>query len=336
MSFKDFGNKIGFQLRKHKSGILAGTAIASSAAAFVLAFIKADDVKKKIEDHKARMKELHDDIDEMGEDLLPAERRRLVAAEYGKTAWEITKTIGPAAALEVVAIGSIADLYKTDRSEKAILSSALSASYASMEVIRKRIAEKYGEKAEKEIFLGEEEHEVEKVIVDEKGKEKTVKEKIKTYSPVDPYAITWGWIWGTDEKGKEIAIPTSKYVPMYESNVLKFEFLKGCLRQANDELFINKRLSLARVYDILGYEGYLKSKETIKMASMVGWVLNDEDQAGDPYVKFGFDPQKNDQQTQDFVDEKLDHMILTFNCIGDIYSEIPKQKTYMDMFNHVR
>ena len=339
MNLKDIGSKIGFQIKKHTPEILTGTAIASGVAAFVIGIIKAEDVKKKIEDHKTRMQELHKDIDEMGEDLHPAERRRLVAAEYGKTAWEVTKSIGPAAALEALSIGTIIGLYredKKDKLDKAILSSALSASYATIETLRKRIAEKYGDEAEKDIYLGREEQEIEEVIVDEKGKEKVKKKKVTTYSPADPYAITWGYIWGVDENGKEYPIPTSVDVPRFESNKLKYDFLIGRLREANDRLIAKRRVSLAEVYDLIGYDGYLKSKETIKMATRVGWVLadNPEDQVGDPYIRFGID--KDDKQTRDFTSERIDALILTFNCTGDIFSEIPKQKQYTDMFNYLR
>lgn len=309
MSLKDFGSKIGFQLRKHTPEILTGTAIVTSVGALIVGIIKADDVKKKIEDHKARMKELHDDIDEMGEDLLPAERRRLVAAEYGKTAFEVGKELALPVALEAVSVGAIVAKYVDDKKRYTAVSTLLSATIAANNIYRKRVAEKIGEKEEKDLYYGIKEEEVEEIEIDEKGKEKKKKKKNKTYSLADPYAIVW-------EEG------TSKYFNLYETNKLKYSFLEGVQRELNDRLIAKGYLSLAEAFDALGYTPYLEDPEMIRMAREVGWIYNKHDQVGDPYVKIGVG--KDEQNSFDFRDGKDDFILLSFNCVGSIYGEIPK------------
>lgn len=315
MSFKDFTSKVGFQLKKHTPEILTGTAIASGVAAFVVGIIKADDVKKKIQDHKDRMAELHADIEEIAETedaLLPAERRRLVAAEYGKTAFEVGKVLALPIGLELLSIGAITANYIDNKKRYTAVSTLLSATTMAYEAYRKKVADKLGEEEEQKIYYGIEEHEVEEVEVDEKGKEKVVKKKVKDYNLNDPYSIVW-------EEG------TSKYFNTYETNTLRYTFLEGVQREANDKLIAKGYLTLAEVFDLLGYTPYLAHEETIRMAREVGWIYNKHDQVGDSYVKIGIG--KDDQNSLDFKEGKDDFILLSFNCMGSIYAEIPKQFT---------
>ena len=312
MSFKDFTSKIGFQLKKHTPEILTGTAILSGGAAFVLGILKADDVKTKIKEHKERLEEIHSDIEmmeETGEPLLPAERRRLVASEFGKTAFEVAKVLAIPIGLELVSIGAMTANYIDNKKRYTAVSTLLSATTAAYELYRKRVADKIGEDEEKKLYFGIEEKEIEEVEIDEKGKEKVVKKKIKDYNLSDPYSIVW-------EAG------TSKYFNTYETNVLRYTFLEGVQREANDKLISKGFLTLAEVFDLLGYTPYLEREDLIKMAREVGWVRNEEDQVGDQYVKIGIG--KDDQNSLDFKNGKDDFILLSFNCVGSIYSEIPK------------
>ena len=309
MSLKDFGSKIAFGFKKHTPEILTGTAIVTGVMALVTGIFAADDVKKKIEEHKERMAELHDDIDEMGEDLLPVERRRIVAAEYGKTVWEVTKELAVPIALEAVSVGAIVAKYIDDKKRYTAVSTLLSATIAANNIYRKRVANKIGEEEEKKLYYGIDEEEIEEVVVDEKGKEKIKKKKKKTYSLADPYAIVW------EES-------TSRYFNTFESNTLKYTFLEGVQREANDKLIAKGYLTLAEVFDLLGYTPYLESEEMIRMAREVGWIYNKHDQVGDDYVKIGIG--KDDQNSLDFRNGKDDFILLSFNCVGSIYGEIPK------------
>ena len=321
MNFKDFTSKAAFQFKKHAPKIYTGTAIASGVAAFVIGIVKADDVKKKIQDHKDRMAELHADIEEMDQTedaLLPAERRRLIVAEYGKTAFEVGKVLALPIGLELLSIGSIAANYVDNKKRYTAVSTLLSASILAYQTLRDNIAEKYGEDEAQRLCNGIVEHEFEEVEVDEKGKEKVVKKKVKDYNINDPYAIVWGIIY--DKDGKEV--PTSRYYDTYETNNLRYTFLEGIQRSANDKLIAKGYLTLAEVFDMLGYTPYLKSKELIRMASEVGWIYNKYDQVGDPYVKIGIG--KDDQNSLDFKEGKENFIILSFNCMGSIFAEIPK------------
>lgn len=317
MSFKDFTSKIGFQFRKHTPEILTGTAILSGGAAFVLGIMKADDVKKKIQDHKERLEAIHSDIammEETGEPLLPAERRRLVAAEYGKTAFEVGKVLALPLGLELLSIGAMTANYIDNKKRYTAVSTLLSATTMAYEAYRKKVADKIGEKEEQNLYYGIEEHEIEEVEVDEKGKEKVVKKKVKDYNLNDPYSIVW------EES-------TSKYFDTYETNTLRYTFLEGIQREANDKLIAKGYLTLAEVFDMLGYTPYLADEKLIRMAREVGWVYNKNDQVGDAYVKIGIG--KDDQNSLDFKNGKDDFILLSFNCMGSIYSEIPKQFTQL-------
>ena len=311
MSFKDFTSKIWYKTKKHSPEILTGFSILSSAGATVLMYFKAQKVKDKIEEHKQRMEEIHHDIEMMGDELTEKERRQLIASEHFKTALEVGKEVAPVVGLQLVSMFTSGFSAHISKERYNAVSGALAAAISSLGLYRRRVAEKLGDEEENKLYLGVSEEEIEKIYTDEKGKEHKKKEKKITYNPIDPYSIMF------EET-------TSRYFNLYENNALRFEFIKGVLRQANSILGATGKLYLAEVYDLLGYEEYLKDEERLEMARQVGWVINKHDQIGDDYVSFGIE-NEDDQNVVDFVEGKDAFVLLTFNCCGSIYSEIPKQ-----------
>lgn len=323
MNIKDVMISVGNWGQKHAPQIATGFSIASGLAAVGFAFWKADKVKQRIQDHKDRMEELHKNVKMMGDELTPTERRQLVTAEFVKTGLEITKVVWPIVVFEAVSIGTkvYSQVVSDRRYSRATL--ALASALSTIGAYRKRVAEKIGVEEERKLYSGEEVEEIEIVELDEKGKEKITKETRHSYNPIDPYSITFEDQPLNDDGTINILVG-SKYFKRYESNQLRYDFLKGIWRQCNNKLIAEGKLYLAEVYDLLGYEGYYHDKQRLDMAREVGWVYNKHNQAGDPFVSFGIeDPEE--EHVKRFLNGDDDNILLEFNCMGAINGEVIKQ-----------
>lgn len=323
MSIKDTMISVGNWGQKHAPQIATGFSIVSGLAAVAFAFMRADKVKQKIQDHKDRMEELHKNVEMMGDELTPAERRQLVTSEFVKTGVEITKVVWPIVVFEAVAIGTkvYSQVVSDQRYSRATL--ALASALSTIGAYRQRVAEKIGAEEERKLYSGEEVEEIEVIELDEKGKEKKTKETHRSYNPIDPYSIVFERQPEYDDGTVNILVG-SKYYERYESNQLRYDFIKGIWRQCNSKLIATGKLYLAEVYDLLGYEGYYHDKQRLDMAREVGWVYNKHEQAGDPFVSFGIeDPEA--EHVKRFLNGDDDNILLQFNCMGSINGEVVKQ-----------
>ena len=141
--------------------------------------------------------------------------------------------------------------------------------------------------------------EIEETIIDENGKEKTVK---KTIEVVD-----------SDQLSKY-----SPYAKFFDETSLGWErdadynlmFLRRQQDYANEKLKSRGHLFLNEVYDMLGIA-------RTKAGNVVGWIYDEKNPIGDNYVDFGIYDLYDDKKRR-FVNGYEKSILLDFNVDGDI------------------
>ena len=140
--------------------------------------------------------------------------------------------------------------------------------------------------------------EIEETVVDDKGKEKTVK---KTIEVADPNTY-------------------SDYARFFDDGCIGWDkdaeynlmFLKQQQNYANEMLKSKGHLFLNEVYDMLGIP-------RTKAGQVVGWIYDEKKPVGDNFVDFGM-YDINRPKNRDFVNGYERTIILDFNVDGDILS----------------
>ena len=181
---------------------------------------------------------------------------------------------------------------------------ALAAAYMTVDKsfkdYRGRVAERFGTDAEREIRYNIKAKDIEETVVDEKGKEKTVKTTVETVE--DPNQISaWSRIWQEGNPGWTKDAQHNKY------------FLTQIQNQANDMLRNRGHLFLNEVYDMLGYP-------RIKEGNIIGWIYDEKNPVGDNFVDFGIYPLNGtiDQAKINFINGDERSILLDFNVDGPI------------------
>jgi hypothetical protein len=178
---------------------------------------------------------------------------------------------------------------------------ALTAAYAtvdkSFKAYRNRVLERFGEGVERELRHNIKAKKIDKIVVDEDGKEKKIKESVNIAEDLGAY---------------------SDYARFFDSGCAGWEknseynltFLRAQQQYANDKLRANGYLYLNDVYDMLGIP-------RTKAGQIVGWVYDPKNPIGDNYVDFGI-YDVNRQTARDFVNGYERSILLDFNVDGNI------------------
>lgn len=291
-SLKNIFYKASFGFKKHAPEILTGVGIAGVVTGTVLACVATAKLEKTLEPHK---KEL-DDIHANKENCSEKEYRQDLTRAYGKAAWSMVKLYGPAVLVESSAIGCLVGSHKILRSRNAALASAYTTVSSAFDAYKKRVANKLGEKAEKELRYGIQEEEIEEEVEDSKGKKKTVKKTVKTMdeTEISPYSRFYDQGcsgWSRDAGANNI----------YLSNVQSY---------FNDRLRLRGYVFLNEVYEYLNYP-------PIQEGQYLGWYYDPNDDTLQNKVDFGI-YSLHDINKRNFVNGFENVILLDFNIDGNI------------------
>lgn len=298
MKAKKMFNKIGYSLKKNASEILLGVGITGTLGTVVLASKATLGLPALIEDYtqfkyQADMAEANMEIPYTEED-----RKRDMIISGSILARETIKLYLPSIVLGAVSIGCILESHKILRNRALALGAAYATLDAGFKAYKERVAEVYGEDAEKDIRYGVSKEIVTSTETDENGKKKKVKSEV---SSVDDAALS----------------PYSKFFDASNENFEKdpefnLQFIRSVQNQANDLLKARGHVFLNEVYDRLGIP-------RTKAGQVVGWVLDyDEDAPGDNYIDFGiFNTQR--KSSINFVNGYESTILLDFNVDGSIW-----------------
>ena len=291
-SIKSIFYKAVFQFKKHSPEILTGVGIAGVLTGTVLACVATTKLEKTLEPHK---KEL-DDIHENRENCSEQEYRRDLARAYGRTAWSMVKLYGPAAVVEVTSVGCLIGSHKILRDRNAALAAAYTTLSTAFDRYKKRVANKLGDDAEKEIRYNIHEDMVEEEYTDEKGKKKTRKKVVKTideeeHSPYSRFYDQGQSGWSRDAS----------------ANVL---FLNNVQAYFNDRLRLRGYVFLNEVYEYLNYP-------PIQEGQYIGWYYDPDDESLHNCIDFGIYDIHNVEK-RNFVNGIENVVLRDFNIDGNI------------------
>lgn len=306
-------NEVSFQLKKHSPEILivAGVVgVVTSAALACKATLKAKGV---VEEAKVNIDKIHTAVEtgytESGDEYSVEDSKKGLSLVYANTGIQIAKIYAPAVALGTLSITSILASNNILRKRNVAIAAAYATVDTSFKGYRNRVIERFGEEIDRELRYNIKSKEVEEKIINEDGKEETVK-VLKQY--VDPTEVS-GYArffeeYTRDEQGNVVKNPYWE-----KNNEYNLLFLKAQQRYANDLLRAKKRLFLNEVYDMLGFP-------RTKAGQMVGWVYDpDMNVVGDNYVDFGIFAASDNYS--DFV-YGADPILLDFNVDGNVWEDM--------------
>ena len=168
----------GLKLQKYSPEILLGVGVIGVIGGTALACKATLKLETELEEHKARLDEVHAEIPE-GD---PEEVKELTKV-YFATGGRIIKLYAPASAAMTVGLACIIGSHNIQAGRIAGLAAAYSAATTTLDEYRGRVREEIGEEKELDIYrnVGEGEIEVTKTL--KSGKEKVVKQKVPTLDP---------------------------------------------------------------------------------------------------------------------------------------------------------
>lgn len=292
-------HKIGFKLKKHSPEILAVAGTVGVVTSAVLACKATTKASKIMDDHKNQVELVHSFAEDNGysDEYTETDYKKDVTIIYAQTGVKLAKEYAPAVILGTVSIAAMLGSNHILRKRNIAISAAYAAVDKGFKDYRKNVIERFGEELDKELKFNLKAKEVEEVIVDEDGKEKTVKSIVNVVDPNtrSPYCVMFddgntGW-----DPDPEI----TKY------------FLFQTQNHANDMLKARGYLYLNEVYDMLG-------APRTKAGQVVGWIYDEKNPIGDNFVSFGLD-NIYDPCLRDFINGYEKVVLLDFNVDGNIW-----------------
>lgn len=291
--------KAGFQLKKHSPEILVIGGVIGTVASTVLACKATTKISTILDDAKRDITVIHDCVEHpetLPEEYTEKDGKKDLAIVYAHTGVKLAKLYAPAAIVGVVSVGSILAGHNILRKRNVALAAAYSVVDRSFKEYRGRVIERFGEKLDKELKYNIKAKEIEETVVNEKGKEKTVK---KTIEVVDPNTY-------------------SEFARFFDDGCLGWDkdpeynlaFLKHQQESATKRLQAEGYLFLNDVYDMLGIP-------RTKAGQVVGWIYDEKNPIGDNFVDFGI-YDLNRPKNRDFVNGYERVIILDFNVDGNI------------------
>ena len=301
-------HKAGFQLKKHSPEILVVTGVVGTIVGAVMACKATTKLHEVLDDTKEKIDMYHQGVEDGqvksmvdGElvvvDYTQEDCSRDITIAYAQTGLKIAKLYAPAIAVGALSITSVLAGHNILRKRNLALAAAYTAVDTGFKEYRGRVIKRFGEQLDKELKYDIKSKEVEETVVDEKGKEKTVK---KTIEVADPAAAFSAYTFCFDETA-------AGWVRDAESN--KF-FLMRQQDYANEKLKARGYLFLNEVLDMVGIP-------RCRAGQTVGWIYDENNPIGDNYVDFGMlniysEPSRN------FMNGLEKSIWLDFNVDGDI------------------
>lgn len=282
--------KGGLLLRKHSHEILTYGGIVGGIGAAVLACkatLKLEDTLDEGKDNINYVKESFENVDKPTK-----EEKKELSIAYGQVTLDVVKLYLPAVTLGVASVASILAGHNIISKRSAAYAAAYTSVNDAFKGYRERVAAKYGEEVEQDIYLNR--HGEEIVTENEDGSTDTT--TIQTSSPnYSPFAVFFDATsseWKNDPE-------SNKYFLIQQEN------------WCNERLKRNGFLTLNEVYECLDLP-----KTTAGMVA--GWIYDEKHPVGDNKVNFNLDDATS-EATRRFMNGLEPIVLLDFNIDGDIY-----------------
>ena len=299
-------NKMGFCVKKHSPEILITVGVVGVVASAVFACkqtTKVHDILSKTKEDLNTIHKFADSEEAEENEYTEEDKKKDIALVYAQTGLKIAQLYSIPILLGAASITCIVCSHGILKNRNANLAAAYIAVDKGFKAYKKRIVEKIGEDAEREIRYGIHEETIKKTEVDPKTgevKETKVKEKIGS---------------------KEVAEKCNPYSALFDESTSRswktnpeynLMFLKAQQAVANEMLKARGYLFLNEVHDLLDID-------KTKAGQIVGWIYDPNDETKENYVDFGL--YLNDEGHRLFMDGNESSVWLDFNVDGNILND---------------
>ena len=288
-------HKAFFKVKKHSPEILITAGVIGTVASAVMACKATTKLSDILEDSKEQINQVHNFLED---DKIPESQyskedgNKDLAIIYAQTGIKLVKLYAPAVALGALSITSIVASNSILRKRNIALAAAYTTVDKTFKRYRNNVIDRFGEKIDKELRYGIKAREIEEIVVDDDGNEKTVKKTVEAADPVSMYS----------DYAKIYDAGCNGWTKDAEFNLM---FLRHTQAQANDILKRRGYLFLNEVYDMLGFQ-------RTKAGQVMGWIYDEENPIGDNFVDFGI-YNTDIEKARDFVNGIERVIILDFN-----------------------
>lgn len=299
-------HKAGFKFKKYSPEILAVTGVVGIVTSAVMACKATTKVNDIVDEAKETIDKIHESVGKGlhtsdGEEYTEEIAKKDLTITYVQTGLKFVKLYGPSVALGVASIGCMLGSNHILRKRNIALAAALTNVATSFKEYRGRLVDRFGKDLDRELRFGIKAKEVEETVVDEDGKETTVKKTVEVVDPNTAHSM-YSIVFCEGNTGWTRNAELNKVFLIQQQN------------WANDKLKMNGILTLNEVYDMVG-------APRTAYGQIAGWVYTDDNSIGDNFVDFGiFDV--NNEKACDFINGREKSIILDFNCIGNILDYI--------------
>ena len=300
-----------FKIKKRSPEILIVAGVVGVVTSTVLACratLKAQDVLQELREKLDDIKETKEAAEleasenpEFAATYNPGDIKKVTFATVASASWKLTKLYFPSVLIGSLSIAGIFASNNILRKRNV----GLAAAYASLDKgfteYRKRVSDRWGEEAEKEIRYGIEKKKYEEKVVDEEtGKEKKVTRTVGVSDIGDfsNYAVYFN---------DSVYYRGDKTYDLY--------FLNCKAKWLNNLLNTKKWVTLAEVYNELGIRVTGMQE---KASLVVGWKMEKDNPVGDNYVLF--DIVESYREREDGEIEPC--IIIDFNVDGNIFERM--------------
>lgn len=295
-------HKAGLKLKKHSPEILVVLGVTGAVVSAVMACKATLKVNEITEQTKTDIEKIHTatekGVTEAGVTYTEEDCKQDLVKVYVQTGVKFVKLYGPSVLLGAASVSAILASNNIHRKRNLALAAAYATVDSGFKEYRGRVVERFGKELDNELRYNIKAKEVEETVVDEDGKEQTVKKTIQVVNPnlVSQYARFF------DES-----------CPAWEKNAEDNLYFLLCQQsQANDVLQSRGHLFLNEVYDMLGLPRTVAGQS-------VGWVYDPDGGIGDNFVDFGIHDVTKERKRA-FVNGYERCILLDFNVDGDILS----------------
>lgn len=297
-------NKAVFACKKHSPEILIVAGCIGVVTSTIMACKATTKLSTLVDETKETAKTIHETVERAEKEhtvMYSAEEAQSdLRIVYTQSALKVAKLYAPSVILGTLSLASIVTSNNILRKRASALAAAYAAIDTSFKEYRGRVVDRFGAEVDHELRYNIQSKEIEKTIVDGKGKEKTVKETVKVADPnlTSDYAVYF----------------TSQTSAYYETNwEYNMSLLKAREKYYNVMLPIKKVITLNEVLESLGMEPN-------KAGMVVGWLYDDKNEASDNYIDFRI----GDVYLEN-GDGTLERTItMDFNVDGNIFNRLEK------------
>ena len=302
-------HNVGFQLKKHSPEILVVTGVIGTVASAVMACKATTKLHAVLDDAKEKIDTFHQGVEDGqvqsivdGEltvvDYNEEDCTRDITITYAKTGVELVKLYGPSVLVGVTSIACILVGHNILHKRSLALAAAYTAADNSFKQYRGRVAERFGEKLDKELLYNIKTKEVEETVINEDGTESVV---TNTVEVVEPSSVLGPYTFCFDETadGWQRDAESNKYFLLRQQ-----DWANDLLRSRG-----KKGVLLNEVLDMVGID-------RCRMGQTVGWVY-DEKSGRKDVIDFGIFNIRC-EANRNFVNGLEKSIWLTFNVAGDL------------------